>query len=241
MQCFREKCTSVVLFRSGGLNLTKRWAGPTMQNVGDWFGSSICSIDFTLGLCPAPITVQVRRFRPREGDVCDRYWVDASGATRRLAIEPYALVDIYKTATYFHHYVTENAIQAMIYTITSRNSDPLIRDTYLMAERHFQTLRVSRTRGERGDGPEGRGNSADFDPRETLDHAKLRWPNTWPTSSVFGSLSVSRADLIPPRRRRQIWSLTVANRAYNRILVDLREGDARHATGNHGQVLPPVQ
>lgn len=86
-----------------------------------------------------PVQLQVRRFIPKDGDVLDRKWTwDGYGMVTRLA--PFALHSIHATATAISRYIEENTFIAM--TASVAGCDPIIRDTYTMAIRHWYTLDV---------------------------------------------------------------------------------------------------
>lgn len=117
MPCYRGKITDAILFRSGGLELTKRWKGTEMKDVGDRINpTEIRTIKFTLGICEEVLQVEVVAFQARPGDVTARYWIvpdDEHGVRKKKDLAHYCLADIQKTATYFEEYIKKNAVEVM--------------------------------------------------------------------------------------------------------------------------------
>ncbi|KAI0017831.1 hypothetical protein F4780DRAFT_570727 [Xylariomycetidae sp. FL0641] len=99
LPCLRWKLTEVVIFREGGLNLTKRWEGVKVKDLAprDWVGEPSRTIFMSLGLCSNPIALRVKKFRPKAGDVTARNWIDPDGERQVTPIAPYALADIHQT------------------------------------------------------------------------------------------------------------------------------------------------
>ncbi|KAG8405141.1 hypothetical protein J3458_021821 [Metarhizium acridum] len=155
VSCFRGKLTDIVLFRQGGLNLTKRWKGTEMKDVGDRVNTDIRSIQITLGVCDTPIEVKVVRFRAAATDVVARFWTVREGERgdeikKKKDLEPFCLVDIWATATYFEKYVVDNAIGTIVKQHTPhkmlRNTlagQDVIKRTYIAAVQYYLNLEVS--------------------------------------------------------------------------------------------------
>lgn len=137
--CFRLDVTTIVLYRSGGLKLTRRWEGTQLKDVGDWADDNIRVIQMAQGLCSTPVTLRVRRFNPNEGDVLVRRWVD-NGVAETQDLPPYALADIHETATAFEAYLRNHALEGL--TEAVRGSDELIERTYAMIFNHYYQLPV---------------------------------------------------------------------------------------------------
>ncbi|KAL7812185.1 hypothetical protein V8C44DRAFT_329963 [Trichoderma aethiopicum] len=117
MPCYRGKITDAVLYRSGGLELTRRWKGTEMKDVTDRINpKDIRTIKFTLGICEEPITVEVVAFQPQSGDVTARFWTVPDGETgvrKKKDLAHYCLFSIHKTAAYFEDYIKKNAVDVM--------------------------------------------------------------------------------------------------------------------------------
>ncbi|EHA57713.1 hypothetical protein MGG_05459 [Pyricularia oryzae 70-15] len=144
--CLHHNLRDLQLARQGSLNLTSRWSGTKMHDVDCLASSSIRTVEFKIfythdpnlpEFYHVPVQLQVRRFIPKDGDVLDRKWTwDGYGMVTRLA--PFALHSIHATATAISRYIEENAFIAM--TASVAGCDPIIRDTYTMAIRHWYTL-----------------------------------------------------------------------------------------------------
>lgn len=131
--------TSTVFYRPGGLNLTRRWVGTQVKDVGDWADGTVLEIHMAQGLAPTPMILSVRRFIPAEGDVLVRRWVD-NGVAKEHVLPPYALADIRKTAVAFEKYLREHAFEGLSEAV--KDSDELIKRTYNMAFMHYNSLPV---------------------------------------------------------------------------------------------------
>lgn len=151
--CYRKKITDVVLYRKGGLGLTKRWEGTEMKNVGDRVNSAdIHTIAFTIGAYCEPIQVKVVRFEPRPGDATRRMWttnVDGALQWRYKELEPYCLVDIQEAASDFEKYITNNALDAFINRPNYEDpgdaypdDEAIFERTYMLAVAHYMSLPV---------------------------------------------------------------------------------------------------
>ncbi|KAL7941349.1 hypothetical protein V8C42DRAFT_355650 [Trichoderma barbatum] len=145
MPCYRGKITDAILFRSGGLELTKRWKGTEMKDVGDRINpKDIRTILFTLGICKEEIRVEVVAFKPQSGDVTARFWMDGEqGVRKKKDLAHYCLANIQKTATYFEEYIKNNAVNVMRNERAGGEDQPqdIIEKTYAFAIRRFQYLR----------------------------------------------------------------------------------------------------
>ncbi|KAI1407687.1 hypothetical protein F5Y13DRAFT_174416 [Hypoxylon sp. FL1857] len=133
--CLRFKLAEIVLFREGGLNLTKRWAGVKMKNLGprDWTGEKPRTIAVSIGCTKHPFEMTVKRFVPKDGDITWKCWVDSKGTKRKTNIEPYALADIWKTAEEYKNYVYEYKWVAIREYFNKPEVDVLVQKTYKAA------------------------------------------------------------------------------------------------------------
>ncbi|KAI1204573.1 uncharacterized protein F4807DRAFT_465484 [Annulohypoxylon truncatum] len=115
LPCLRWKLAEIVLYRDGGLGLTKRWSGVKMKDLAprDWVDNRIRTITVIIGCRRAPMQLSVRKFTPTNGDVTWKHWVDAQGIRRRIEIEPYALANVWETARQYAKYVTNYALIAV--------------------------------------------------------------------------------------------------------------------------------
>ena len=157
VSCYRGKLTDTVLYCKGGLNLTDRWNGTAMKDVGDRVNpQDVRTIHFTIGVCDQPIVVQVVRFSARPGDVTARYWIVREGGRgedirKKKDLEPYCLANIWDTASYFENYIVENAIPSMLRTNMPSSqmlgmrhlaSHDVIKRTYVAAVEYYASLEV---------------------------------------------------------------------------------------------------
>lgn len=108
-----------------------------MANIADRTDSIIRTIHMLQGLSRKPIVVQVRKFKPKEGDVTYRQW-DDNGVQKRLDLEPYCLADIHATATYFSNYLCETALEGL--REAAHSSGALVQETYRMVHEHAVKL-----------------------------------------------------------------------------------------------------
>ncbi|KAF5018826.1 hypothetical protein F66182_9189 [Fusarium sp. NRRL 66182] len=139
MPCQRLKIADVVLYRSGGLNLTRRWKGLEMRDVPDRLDSLPITIEVSQNLCSKPLVMRVVRFRPRDGDITARYWTDSlTFKKKELAI--YCLDNIYDTAEEVRQYTIDNALPAFLHTIKSEPESEMVIRTYLTAMDRYMTL-----------------------------------------------------------------------------------------------------
>ncbi|KAI8957035.1 hypothetical protein F5Y11DRAFT_341084 [Daldinia sp. FL1419] len=133
LPCLRWKLAEVTLFREGGLELTRRWAGVKMKDLGprDWVNSSDVR---TIGIVMAskiPMILKVKKFKPIDGDITCKFWVDGRGKKRRIDIEPYALASVCETANRYEQYLYEHARSALREYASDLRVDSLVRETYL--------------------------------------------------------------------------------------------------------------
>ncbi|OTA04962.1 hypothetical protein A9Z42_0055910 [Trichoderma parareesei] len=146
MPCYRGKVTDAVLFRSGGLELTKRWKGTAMRDVTDRINpKDIRTIKFTLGICEEPITVEVVAFQPQSGDVTARYWMVPDGelgVRKKKDLAHYCLFSIQKTADYFEEYIKKHAVGVMKMERAGGKGDPrdILERTYGYIIKRYQDL-----------------------------------------------------------------------------------------------------
>lgn len=148
LPCLRYKMTEITVSRTddarGALELTKRWQGFDVKDIGDWATSDILSIELSLSVCSIPIRIHVRKFRPVPGDVTYRCWKDGN-ITKKADIEPYALANVRQSAKEVTAYLHENAVKslaALSEDETTSMSD-ITRETYQWAVQHYESLWVS--------------------------------------------------------------------------------------------------
>ncbi|WAO95186.1 Zn(2)-C6 fungal-type domain-containing protein [Fusarium falciforme] len=147
MPCQRLKIADLVLYRCGGLNLTRRWKGIQMRDVSDRLDNTPTVIKVSQGLCRKPLLMRVVRFKPRAGDVTARYWTDTlSGKEtfKKKELASYCLHDIVATAEAVERYTIENAVPAFIdalKNVADKDQEvDCIYKTDLMALKHYMSL-----------------------------------------------------------------------------------------------------
>ncbi|KAK9419136.1 putative Zn(2)-C6 fungal-type domain-containing protein [Seiridium unicorne] len=150
-ECVRWKLTSITMFRTGGLNFTKRpgWGGAALKDLGpqDWDDEFVCTIRMTLGYCDAPIELRVRKFKALDGiDKTDRFWLDPQGHQQRTPIAAYALHDIHRARKILHDHITANAYSAVKrYAEENTRVHDLVKETYKAAWNHMRTVNHTTT------------------------------------------------------------------------------------------------
>ncbi|OIW29433.1 hypothetical protein CONLIGDRAFT_680282 [Coniochaeta ligniaria NRRL 30616] len=145
--CYRTlTLTSIIAARPGGLGLTRRWEGTKMANVDvtDWADNTIRTIHMLQGLTETPIKVQVRKFKPKEGDITYRQW-DYNGKPQRHDLEPYCLADIHATAAIFSNYLSHTALKGL--REAAHSSGELVQETFRMVQEHAAKLKKRITDG----------------------------------------------------------------------------------------------
>ncbi|KAF4968712.1 hypothetical protein FSARC_3929 [Fusarium sarcochroum] len=144
--CLRLKITDLVLYRSGGLNLTRRWTGIEMRDI-PRLDSPVITIEVSQNLCEKPLLMRVVRFQPRDGDITARYWTDCllgKETLKKKELAIYCLDSIYNTAEEVRKYTIDNALPAFIHTIrggceSEPENESIIR-TYLTALDRYLNL-----------------------------------------------------------------------------------------------------
>ncbi|KAJ4320671.1 hypothetical protein N0V84_005735 [Fusarium piperis] len=148
MPCQRLKIADLVLYRCGGLNLTRRWKGIQMRDVSDRLDNKPTVIHVSQGLCRKPLLMRVVRFKPRAGDVTARYWTDSlfgKETFKKKELASYCLQDIVATAEAVERYTVENAIPAFIDALKDgmgkdNKDEECLHKTDLMALKHYMSL-----------------------------------------------------------------------------------------------------
>ncbi|KAF9776451.1 hypothetical protein IL306_005359 [Fusarium sp. DS 682] len=150
--CLRVRIADIILYRTGGLNLTRRWTGIEMRDIGDRLGTKIVTIEVSQNLCGKPLRINVVPFKPRDGDVTARYWTDChfgKETFKKKELATYCLENIYDTAESVRQYTIDNALPAFIHTTKEErvaeqgDGGPIFR-TYSTAMRRYMELHVRR-------------------------------------------------------------------------------------------------
>ncbi|KAF4986102.1 hypothetical protein FGRMN_10986 [Fusarium graminum] len=154
--CLRLRITDIVLYRSGGLNLTRRWKSIEMRDVGDRVQMAPLIIAISQNLCEKPLLIEVVRFTPREGDVTARYWTDSltgKETFKKKELANYCLKSIHDTARQLRKYTIDNALSAFFHGIqedceSEPEGGPIMR-TYLTAMTRYMTLHKEQSGGNK--------------------------------------------------------------------------------------------
>ncbi|KAK4231805.1 hypothetical protein QBC38DRAFT_204776 [Podospora fimiseda] len=132
--CARLKITDMKLFKPGqvrGFEWTQRWKGSIVDDIGTWESVEIRKIEVTEGYTGGSMKLEVRRFKPQEGDKLDRTWVSARGEKKKVAVPPYAIVNMDAAATDIKRYLRDYR-QACFKALLG-SQDNLIYKTYALA------------------------------------------------------------------------------------------------------------
>ena len=130
---------SLVLYRKGGLNLTRRFSESKVVDVVGYPDKKIRMVQVALDICSAPLTLKVRRFIPMEGDVLTRTYMN-NGVETHEKLEPFCLANIEETAEEFKKYIRDRSMNGL--KIASGSCDDLVRLTYSKIAERCQALPV---------------------------------------------------------------------------------------------------
>ncbi|KAI0536172.1 hypothetical protein GGR58DRAFT_528618 [Xylaria digitata] len=138
--CLRWNLNEVFLFRVGGLALTKRWTGVSVENIQscDWADERVVTIGIciTTLLCD-PLPLRVRRFKPNNTDVQHRYWKSEETEPPIVVTVPaYALADVDITSQEYQWFVGQNAEEAIRRFVNDTTVDYYVRWTFSVALSH---------------------------------------------------------------------------------------------------------
>ena len=243
LPCLRWKIMDIVLSRIdagplGSLRLTERWQGFTLRDVSEWVGEGTRTINITLGICSIPLVLQVRKFKPRTGDVTYRCWRDGNNE-KRVELAPYALASIKGTTQSLKEYLNANALKTLEAGCRDQNNDQLIRETYWWVIRQHENLKVRKlhpsfpeylVRPSRRLLTQCPQNSRLMGSRTANNQ---RNGNSWLMFFGSGWLSVRAHfhQLMPGDR------LTLS-RAYHRVVISMRNRKARDGAQDRRSVIP---
>ncbi|KAM0249298.1 hypothetical protein ACHAP5_002950 [Fusarium lateritium] len=187
--CLRLRITDIVLYRSGGLNLTQRWKSIEMRDIPERLVMSPLTIEIAQNHCDKPFFIKVVRFIPQEGDVTARYWtkyLSGKETTQKKELEPYCLLSIHDTADELRQYIIDNALSSFLHTVqVDCESEPeggLIMKTYLTIMSRYMTLH----REQAGEYTVG---SLHINGKETLGMVPETVDETYP---LYGKVSLPR-------------------------------------------------
>jgi hypothetical protein len=136
LNCLRLKITDVKLFKPGqvkGQEWTNRWRDSVMDDIGNWESSQIRTIRVTEGYTGQWVELQVRQFRPQEGDKLKRSWVSKDGLRHEVDIPPFAIVNLDEARAKFDQYIKKGLFSCCHNLLGSRQG--LLSKTYELAMR----------------------------------------------------------------------------------------------------------
>ncbi len=122
------------LFKPGqvkGQEWTNRWKDSVMDDIGNWASTQVITIKVTEGYTGRAVELQVRQFRPQEGDKVKRSWVTRSGARREVQIPTYAIVNLDNAKAAFDQHIKLGLLKTCQRLLGSK--DQLLRQTYDLA------------------------------------------------------------------------------------------------------------
>jgi hypothetical protein len=111
-------------------------------DITNWDNDDIKSIDVTQGVGNAHYTLQVRKFRPVEGDALCRKW-KANGVEYSYECTSYAVADMKQAAKTLFEFAQSNLRTAIRFWVDEK--DPLLRSTYNMAYNYSTSAEVRST------------------------------------------------------------------------------------------------
>jgi hypothetical protein len=114
-------------------------------DITNWDNDDIKSIDITQDVGNTHFTLQVRKFRPVEGDALSRKW-KSNGAEYSYECAPYAIADMKEAGKTMFQFAQSNLKTAIRFWIDE--NDPLLRSTYNMAYNYSTSAEVRSTLGE---------------------------------------------------------------------------------------------
>ncbi|QBZ65804.1 hypothetical protein PoMZ_12768 [Pyricularia oryzae] len=120
---FQPNLLDLNFLRPGSLSLTSRG----IEEEPTWQDSEVKTIELSLGLCPQPMSFQVRRFVPGENDALSRTWIDPGGRSRSTPLAPYAVADIPEAVSHIKQYIRNNS---NCFVEAVRHSHPAVQLVY---------------------------------------------------------------------------------------------------------------
>ncbi|KAG7293360.1 hypothetical protein NEMBOFW57_003408, partial [Staphylotrichum longicolle] len=134
LSCLRLKITDVKLFKPGqvkGQEWTNRWKDSVMDDIGNWASSQVRTIRVTEGYTGQSVRLQVRQFKPQEGDKVKRSWVSRNGTKHEVNIPAFAIVNLDDAKAEFDQYIKIGLVDCCHHLLGSR--DKLLWQTYSLA------------------------------------------------------------------------------------------------------------
>lgn len=132
LPCLRWILTETTICRAEGVQLTRRWSGTEMKNLGanDWESDSIRTVQVKLRGFSKPVEFIVKKFKPIPGDCTHKVWRDTDGNIQITELPPYAFRDINEAADAYHKFLAMYWLSALDEFIQNKEVDGLVRETY---------------------------------------------------------------------------------------------------------------
>ena len=146
LNCLRLKITDVKLFKPGqvkGQEWTNRWKDSVMDDIGNWESSQVRTIQVTEGYTGKSVRLQVKQFKPQEGDKVKRSWVSRNGNKHEVNIPAFAIVNLDEARAEFNQYIKAGMVACCHHLLGSR--DKLLWRTYSLAIKTAQNDSIAQT------------------------------------------------------------------------------------------------
>jgi hypothetical protein len=137
--CLRFKVTSMAVYRSGGLGLTKRFSHTQVVDIPGH--NHIYSIEVEHQFCRRSLRLQVRRFTPEATDKTDWTYMDGK-QPKTQPIDAFCLADVEKAARDFNTHINDNYIDGLEQAV--EESDDIVKDIFAAIASHCRSETVGR-------------------------------------------------------------------------------------------------
>jgi len=91
-----------------------------LNDIDNWNSSEVKTIEITYDYSPRPLTLQVRKFKPHEGDMLHRSWKHG-GVKKSVLLPPYAIASFEAAEKIYRDYITQEGHEFFASTIDSSN------------------------------------------------------------------------------------------------------------------------
>jgi len=127
--CHRYRITDARLFKQGylpGRVWTTRFQTMELNDIDNWDSSEVKTIQITYDYSPRPLVLQVRKFKPQEGDLLHRSWKHG-GVKKSVSIPPYAIASFEAAEKTYEDYINQDG--EYVFDTTIDKSSGLLRET----------------------------------------------------------------------------------------------------------------
>jgi hypothetical protein len=127
----------MAVYRSGGLGLTKRFSHTKVVDIpGD---NRIYNIEVEHLFCRRVLRLQVRRFKPEEGDKTDWTYMEG-GKSKTQPTGEFCLADVEKTARDFNRHINDHYIDGLEQAV--ERSDDIVKNVFAAIASHCRSETV---------------------------------------------------------------------------------------------------